>query len=100
MESSAINHNFSTYDLFFHYSETVHFIFLRCFALVDNSVVLQTTQQDNLLVENMDTQEGLMGMGLASTLHTVLMQSSEKIFKVYNLLSLQQSIRFLCSSGL
>ena len=52
-----------------------------CFNIIDNSVVEQVNQEENI-IENMDTQEGIIGMGLASTLHTVLIQSSPTIFSV------------------
>ena len=33
-------------------------------------------------MEKMDSQEGMIGMGLTSTFHTILMQCSPQIFKV------------------
>ena len=33
-------------------------------------------------MEKMDSQEGMLGMGLTSTFHTILMQCSPQIFKV------------------
>ena len=33
-------------------------------------------------MEKMDSQEGMIGMGLTSTFHTILMQCSPEIFKV------------------
>ena len=52
-----------------------------CFNIIDNSAIEQVNQEENV-IETMDTQEGIIGMGLASTLHTVLIQSSPKIFTV------------------
>ena len=49
--------------------------------MIDNSTAEETNQQENE-IQSMDPQEGLIGMGLASTLHTVLIQSSSKIFSV------------------
>ena len=57
--------------------------------MIDNSSMEEASQHDSV-AEGMDTQEGIIGMGLASTLHTVLIQSSPKIFAV--LTSLYQSL--------
>ena len=43
----------------------------------------------------MDTQEGIIGMGLASTLHTVLIQSSPKIFSVWSEFQIQKPVSSL-----
>ena len=56
-------------------------LFSRCFNIIDSSAVEQVSQEENV-IESMDTQEGIIGMGLASTLHTVLIQTSPKIFSV------------------
>eukprot|EP00794_Sanderia_malayensis_P017775 gene17775-19551_t len=52
----------------------------RCFGLIDSSAIEQITQQDNILVEDMNMQEGILGMGLSTTLHTIFIQSSLEIF--------------------
>ena len=57
--------------------------------MIDNSSMEEVSQHDSV-AEGMDTQEGIIGMGLASTLHTVLIQSSPKIFAV--LTSLYRSL--------
>jgi len=62
-----------------HFEDFVLEFLDRCFNIIDNSVVEQVNQEENI-IENMDTQEGIIGMGLASTLHTVLIQSSPTIF--------------------
>ena len=43
-------------------------------------------------MEKMDSQEGMIGMGLTSTFHTILMQCSPQIFKV------SITLRYLCNN--
>lgn len=54
----------------------------RCFVLIEMSTVEDIAEQDNLLIENMSAQENMLGMGMLSTVQTVLMQSSPKMFEV------------------
>ena len=52
--------------------------------MIENSSFEQTSELDSTTV-NVDkrtSQEGMMGMGVASTFHAILMQCSPKIFEV------------------
>ncbi|XP_047137768.2 proteasome activator complex subunit 4A isoform X1 [Hydra vulgaris] len=53
----------------------------RCFFLVENLSTEQISEQDNKLMENMNVQEGMLGIGLSSTVQVVFTQSSPTIFK-------------------
>lgn len=58
-----------------------HCVF-RCFVLIENSSATDISEQDNLMTDSMNVQEGMIGMGMESTLQTVFMQCSPQIFKV------------------
>lgn len=53
----------------------------RCFVLIENSSATDISEQDNLMTDSMNVQEGMIGMGMESTLQTVFMQCSPQIFK-------------------
>ncbi|XP_032233646.1 proteasome activator complex subunit 4 isoform X2 [Nematostella vectensis] len=56
----------------------------RCFVMIENSSLELISEIDSssFKTDNRQSQEGMMGMGVASTFHTILMQSSPKIFQV------------------
>lgn len=55
----------------------------RCFAMIENCKFQPTSELNSgANMEKMDSQEGMLGMGLTSTFHTILMQCSPQIFKV------------------
>ena len=58
------------------------FLHFRCFVLIEMSTVEDIAEQDNLMIENMSARENMLGMGMLSTVQTVLMQSSPKLFEV------------------
>ena len=60
------------------------FLFYRCFAMIDNSSFENTSELDSttMKADQRHSLEGMMGMGVASTFHAILMQSSPKIFQV------------------
>ncbi|XP_068688324.1 proteasome activator complex subunit 4-like isoform X1 [Montipora foliosa] len=55
----------------------------RCFVMIENSSFENTSELDSttMKADQRHTLEGMMGMGVASTCHAILMQSSPKIFK-------------------
>lgn len=53
----------------------------RCFVLIEMSTAEEIAEQDNLMIENMSAQENMLGMGMLSTVQTVMMQSSPKLFQ-------------------
>ena len=59
-------------------------IFFRCFSMIDNSSFEATSELDSttMKADQRHSLEGMMGMGVASTFHAILMQSSPKIFQV------------------
>ena len=59
-------------------------LFYRCFAMIDNSSFENTSELDSttMKADQRHSLEGMMGMGVASTFHAILMQSSPKIFQV------------------
>lgn len=55
----------------------------RCFAMIENCQFQPTSELNSAEnMDKMDSQEGMIGMGLTSTFHTILMQCSPQIFKV------------------
>ena len=52
--------------------------------MIENSSFENTSELDSttMKADQRHTLEGMMGMGVASTCHAILMQSSPKIFKV------------------
>lgn len=50
--------------------------------MIENSSATDISEQDNLMTDSMNVQEGMIGMGMESTLQTVFMQCSPQIFKV------------------
>lgn len=58
--------------------------FPRCFTLIESSSFENVSELDSSLFrsDQRHSQEGIIGMGVASTFHTILMQSSPQIFKV------------------
>ena len=61
-----------------------YLIFFRCFSMIDNSSFEATSELDSttMKADQRHSLEGMMGMGVASTFHAILMQSSPKIFQV------------------
>ncbi|PFX25214.1 Proteasome activator complex subunit 4B [Stylophora pistillata] len=55
----------------------------RCFSMIDNSSFENTSELDSttMKADQRHSLEGMMGMGVASTFHAILMQSSPKIFQ-------------------
>jgi len=53
----------------------------RCFALIENSTAEEMGEKENTNMETMNVQEGMLGMGLVSTVQTVLFQCSPTIFQ-------------------
>lgn len=55
----------------------------RCFSMIDNSSFEATSELDSttMKADQRHSLEGMMGMGVASTFHAILMQSSPKIFQ-------------------
>ena len=55
----------------------------RCFALVENTGLEQATALDRIVsVASMDNHESIMGLGVAGSVHSVLVQCSPKLFEV------------------
>lgn len=55
----------------------------RCFALVENMGLEQTTALDRIVsAASRDNHESIMGMGVAGSVHSVLVQCSPKLFEV------------------
>ncbi|XP_031565856.1 proteasome activator complex subunit 4-like [Actinia tenebrosa] len=56
----------------------------RCFTLIESSSFENVSELDSSLFrsDQRHSQEGILGMGVASTFHTILMQSSPQIFKI------------------
>ncbi|XP_078590168.1 proteasome activator complex subunit 4-like isoform X2 [Branchiostoma floridae x Branchiostoma japonicum] len=52
----------------------------KCFALIENSTLEQTTTLDTLM-DKMSNQEGMVEIGLTSTFSTILTQSSPAIYQ-------------------
>jgi len=52
--------------------------------MIDNSSFENTSELDSttMKADQRHSLEGMMGMGVASTFHAILMQSSPKIFQV------------------
>ena len=50
--------------------------------LIENSVSENSAEQENLVIEATNIMEDMIGMGLTSTMHTVLVQCSPAIFEV------------------
>lgn len=51
--------------------------------MIENCQFYPTSELNtNSFSEKLDSQEGMIGMGLTSTFHTILMQCSPQIFKV------------------
>ncbi|CAH3144364.1 unnamed protein product [Porites evermanni] len=55
----------------------------RCFVMIENSSFENTSELDSntMKADQRHSLEGMMGMGVASTFHAILMQSSPKIFQ-------------------
>ena len=55
----------------------------RCFALIENIRLEQATALDRVISSiSINAHESIVGMGMAGTVHSVLMQCSPKIFDV------------------
>ena len=60
------------------------FLFVRCFALVENTGLEQTTTLDRIVsAASRDNHESIMGLGVAGSVHSVLVQCSPKLFEVH-----------------
>ena len=57
--------------------------------MIDNSSFENTSELDSttMKADQRHSLEGMMGMGVASTFHAILMQSSPKIFQVKSLVT-------------
>ncbi|KAK3731823.1 hypothetical protein QZH41_020179, partial [Actinostola sp. cb2023] len=68
----------------------------RCFSLIESSSFENVSELDSSLFKSdqRHSQEGIIGMGVASTFHAILMQSSPQIYKV----ALQKLFNF-CSTN-
>ena len=55
----------------------------RCFALVENTRLEQATALDRIVsIVSLDNHESIMGLGVAGSVHSVLVQCSPKLFEV------------------